>query len=1295
MKKMNKEDAVQAKTIEKDYLTGLYTRGQFLEMLEQCRIFVLCNSQNSKDSPSCVLIYFNVSKFKLLNSTFGLAAGDECLKNIAKILKETFETDFISHFFSDHFVVFFECFDQNVLLQKIEQAHSKVLALHNNFKLKLSAGIFYYDGSLEASLSCDLAKIACDEIKKKEGKSFYNIYSEKLKSELELKKYIQDNIDKAVTFDYIQVYFQPIIRTLSGKLCSMEALARWQDPVKGYLSPTTFVPALEENSLTYKLDYYVIEKVAKLLRARLDKGLECVPVSVNLCRCDFDVSSPFEQIEKIFSHYNLPHEYLCVEITESAIMENPDAIRSEIEKLRRSGYEVWMDDFGSSYSSLNILKDFYFDLIKIDMEFLTDFNERSKNLISSIVDMAKKLGLHTLAEGVEKVEQVEFLKRIGCERIQGNFFDRPQSEHNFWYHLNQKNITTETEVFRSFYDKVGEINFLTENSLGLFEDYGKTVKEVFINETYRKNLADVGYTEDKITEKVMKNTSSFIVQKIRNTANLAAVTHSEENIDFVFNERFFKIKIKLVAECKECRMFQANIYSSELDITKEHVSELDLTFRNLILSYDSIYLLNCEDNSVQIIYSNGIQENDDSNQNEILKMSKYVYWKDRERFLLFHTFEYISYVLNRTGKESFSEEFRIKQKAGNFESITYTIISLPEKNGKKYLIGSKLSTLYKEAHKDKIEDEVAQSSYLYFENAISSKILQHTQKPLTEVFTHDTNLWNALLEQSNIKFFWKDLNRRFVGASRAFLDYYGFSHLREILGKTDEDLGWHLDDEPFRNDELRVLQNGEVLLEVPGQNVIQGIVHNISSTKFPVYEEGKICGLLGYFVDNDKILSGDENIADSPSVDSSTGFMTTRGFLISILELYDNYLLHNQNFAVGVMEIPSYTGFYKIYGREAAEELAKTIADKMRKYFDKGTIFARLQLDRFAICKKNENDVKKIKDKIAACASSIRDIHEVSGKKCLLHVSYGQVLGSEANSAIQLVEILIGRMNAMQKKSWNFSSQTINSQIKEFKMFFDTVRIISIPCRNVVSFKEDGTLVEVEQNCCTIWQREKKCTNCTSAKAMAIEGNASKIEILGKNIFFVNSQYARIDGNPYIIELIVKLEGLQFSGYDEKAKFFDKLSAFSDEIYIDSLTKVKNRKYYDEQVSALPFTAVAFLDMNKFKDINDTFGHREGDRVLHDVALAIKNSVRDSDIVCRYGGDEFVVCFNNISRETLKDRLEDIQQNVGKVTYGKDGKTYCSIGIGACYGTDKADNLVLKADEALYNSKSLDKIVIV
>ena len=242
----------------------------------------------------------------------------------------------------------------------------------------------------------------------------------------DIRDYVISHLDEAIENHWIQVYYQPVIRTLTGELCGMEALARWVDPQIGFLSPASFIPVLEQVRLIHQLDAYVLEEVCHMLRQRLNHDLPITPVSFNLSRYDFDMVDVFHLVEKTRATYQIPRDALHVEITESALAENDDAVHRAVDRLRDEGYEIWLDDFGSGYSSLNILKDYTVDLIKLDMGFLRSFTEKSRDIICSVIDMAKELGIKTLAEGVETQEHAEFLASIGCGRQQGYYYGKPQ-----------------------------------------------------------------------------------------------------------------------------------------------------------------------------------------------------------------------------------------------------------------------------------------------------------------------------------------------------------------------------------------------------------------------------------------------------------------------------------------------------------------------------------------------------------------------------------------------------------------------------------------------------------------------------------------------------------------------------------------------------------------------------------------------------------------------------------------------------------------------------------------------------
>ena len=251
--------------------------------------------------------------------------------------------------------------------------------------------------------------------------SFDNVASD------DLKQYVVISFDEALEKHWIKLYLQPIVRILTGNLCAYEGLARWQDPKEGLLSPAVFIPVLEEIGQIHRLDQYMIEEIMKTLRKGLDTGYPdpVVPISFNLSRQDFTSMDVYTCVETLRQKYDVPRDLLRIEITESIVAQAGDRVLPVVDLLRSTGYDVWMDDFGSGYSSLNILNHIDVDLLKLNMDFLHHFTEKSRQIVITLITMAKRLNMHTLAEGVENEEQLEFLRHIGCDRAQGYLFSQP------------------------------------------------------------------------------------------------------------------------------------------------------------------------------------------------------------------------------------------------------------------------------------------------------------------------------------------------------------------------------------------------------------------------------------------------------------------------------------------------------------------------------------------------------------------------------------------------------------------------------------------------------------------------------------------------------------------------------------------------------------------------------------------------------------------------------------------------------------------------------------------------------
>ncbi len=399
-----------------DYLTGLPSISYFFELATAGKSAII------KSGGHPVMLFIDLCGMKIYNSKRGFSEGDNLIRSLSKMLSAYFGSDHCSRFGSDHFAVFTE---ETGLEPTLYGLFADWQAQNPDCPC-IRIGIFKSDlDDVNAGTACDRAKIACNRIRNTR-KSAFNYFSEDLLADIKKRQYVIENLDNAINNEWIQVYYQPIVRAVNGKVCDEEALSRWIDPVKGLLSPAEFIPTLESAGLIYKLDLYVVEKVLQKIKSQKEKGLYVVPQSVNLSRSDFDACDIVNEICLRTDAAGVPHQMLNIEITESIIGSDFEFIRRQIEKFQSLGFRVWMDDFGSGYSSLDVLQSIKFQLIKFDMSFMREFQQdKSKIILNELMKMATALGLDTVCEGVETAEQVAFLREIGCSKLQGYYYCKP------------------------------------------------------------------------------------------------------------------------------------------------------------------------------------------------------------------------------------------------------------------------------------------------------------------------------------------------------------------------------------------------------------------------------------------------------------------------------------------------------------------------------------------------------------------------------------------------------------------------------------------------------------------------------------------------------------------------------------------------------------------------------------------------------------------------------------------------------------------------------------------------------
>lgn len=401
-----------------DQRTGLPGMNYFFELAQEGW------KQLVSIGESPALVYFDLNGMKNFNARYGYAEGDKVLLNLAGLLTDHFSNENCCRIGGDHFAVFTK---ESGLEENLKQIFSEFERANIGKNIPVRAGIYLHRmGEAGIGVACDRAKMACD-INRDSVESKYTYFNEEMLEETERRHYIIERLDKALEEGFVQVYYQPIVRTVNGCVCDEEALARWIDPVKGFLSPGDFIPILEEAGLIYKLDLYMTEQILKKMKRQEEAGLYLVPCSVNISRSDFESCDIVEEIKNRVDAAGIDREKITIEITESVIGSDISYMKKQVERFHELGFKVWMDDYGSGYSSPDILQEIPFDTIKLDMQFMRHFDhgEKSKIIISELIRMATGLGIETVAEGVETKEQADFLKDVGCTKLQGFHFCKP------------------------------------------------------------------------------------------------------------------------------------------------------------------------------------------------------------------------------------------------------------------------------------------------------------------------------------------------------------------------------------------------------------------------------------------------------------------------------------------------------------------------------------------------------------------------------------------------------------------------------------------------------------------------------------------------------------------------------------------------------------------------------------------------------------------------------------------------------------------------------------------------------
>ena len=412
------------KLVTIDTVTGGYNKDYFTQKAQK---------EISRSRRNYAIVQLRLEKYRNYCTAYGIKQGENLLEDLNAYMVELLaKKEIVAHVEKSDFALLLNYQNEETLNIRLRNMMNILRERRGGQHLTFSAGICPVKSKNdEVSLVLTCAGLAVPRTLKIQDEIVW--FNDSMKEEQVWERRIEDDMDKALENHEFQVYLQPKYSTKKEVLSAAEALVRWTHPVLGFISPGKFIPIFERNGFILQLDDYMLTEVAKLQSGWLEQGKKLVPISVNVSRAHFAEDNLAEHICSIVDKYKVPHEFIELELTESAFFDDKAVLLTTVRKLKEFGFKVSMDDFGAGYSSLNSLKELPLDINKLDAEFFrsVDDIDPSNLIVGQTIALAKKLGMEIVAEGIETREQVDFLAKQNCDLIQGFYFSKPLPVNEF------------------------------------------------------------------------------------------------------------------------------------------------------------------------------------------------------------------------------------------------------------------------------------------------------------------------------------------------------------------------------------------------------------------------------------------------------------------------------------------------------------------------------------------------------------------------------------------------------------------------------------------------------------------------------------------------------------------------------------------------------------------------------------------------------------------------------------------------------------------------------------------------
>jgi len=606
-----------------DAVSGLYNRITFYTETAK---MLADNRQNR-----FVMLRMDMERFKIINELWGRAEGDRLLRYIGEKLRKKLIGCPNVTFGRTEADIFYMCFlySEQDIDDKISYIEDILKDYKIDFQIVPYFGLYIITNhDMPINLMCDRTNLAIRTIKGNYMKRVA-FYDENLRKAMLWEQEIINQMGTALLTKQFEIYLQPQCDIQTGQPISAEALVRWNHPERGILSPAEFIPIFEKNRFIMKLDFYVWEQTCILLRQWMDEGKKPHPISVNVSRINLHNPKLCDIIIELVKKYDIPPRLLELEITESAYADNQKLLIVLIETLQNYGFTVLMDDFGSGYSSLNMLKETVVDVLKLDLVFLSGDGkaDRGGNILASIMSMAKWLNMAVIAEGVETREQADFLRSIGCRVAQGYYYARPMPVKDYENYLKRVEVNgsilafqelKEQVVINEFWDPSAKVNYIFNtivSAVGIYEWSNNQLEAIRLNDSYfemigesreeyyLKGLRVLDFVPDE--EKAI--VTNMIHQAIK-TKNIGEATYRRRCVHG--NYIWLKAKARYLAGDEERSLFYVAMNDvTEMKSAQENLEESVYNLKMLVNYMPGGVLKISADDKKKIIFMNQHMEN--------------------------------------------------------------------------------------------------------------------------------------------------------------------------------------------------------------------------------------------------------------------------------------------------------------------------------------------------------------------------------------------------------------------------------------------------------------------------------------------------------------------------------------------------------------------------------------------------------------------------------------------------------------------------------------------------------------